>query len=123
MLLRVAVGSTVAIQAGIYFADRNNPASWAWSIGLAGLSSGISLLAGFLTPVAGTLAGVVVIGIASSWLPPASPNLFDSTLAAVLTVVVAVAVVLLGPGALSLDARLFGHREIIIPHVSRSAKF
>jgi uncharacterized membrane protein YphA (DoxX/SURF4 family) len=123
VLLRVAVGGTVAIQAGIYLADRNNPAFWTWMIGLAGLLSGISLLAGFLTPVAGALSGLVVMGIALSWLPPPSPNLFDSTLAAVLTMIVAAAVVFLGPGALSLDARLFGRREIIIPHTSRSVKF
>jgi hypothetical protein len=29
---------------------------------------------------------------------------------------IAVAVIFLGPGALSLDARLFGRREIIIPN-------
>jgi uncharacterized membrane protein YphA (DoxX/SURF4 family) len=34
-------------------------------------------------------------------------------------VAVAVALVLLGPGALSLDARLFGRREIIFPHERR----
>jgi hypothetical protein len=33
-----------------------------------------------------------------------------------------VAVVFLGPGAFSLDARLFGRREIIIPPVSRSPR-
>jgi hypothetical protein len=32
-----------------------------------------------------------------------------------LSAVIALAVICLGPGALSLDARLFGRREIIIP--------
>ena len=116
------MGVTVAIQAGVYLADRNNPEFWTWIIGLLGLFSGISLVVGFLTPVAGGLAGLGVTGIALSWLPPAAPNLFDSPLFAILTAIVSAAVVFLGHGALSVDARLFGRREIIIPHTSRSAK-
>jgi hypothetical protein len=33
-------------------------------------------------------------------------------------VVLAAAVLCLGPGAFSVDARLFGRREVIIPHSS-----
>jgi uncharacterized membrane protein YphA (DoxX/SURF4 family) len=38
-----------------------------------------------------------------------------STLAAFNLAAISAALVLLGPGAFSLDARLFGRREIIIP--------
>jgi hypothetical protein len=41
---------------------------------------------------------------------------------AVLSAVIAVAVICLGAGALSLDARLFGRREIIIPPVHQEHK-
>ncbi len=36
--------------------------------------------------------------------------------------ILAAVIALLGPGAYSLDARLFGRREIIIPPASRSGK-
>jgi hypothetical protein len=37
-------------------------------------------------------------------------------------IVPAITIALLGPGAFSLDARMFGRREILVPHTSRSAK-
>jgi hypothetical protein len=33
--------------------------------------------------------------------------------------VLATAIALLGPGAFSIDSRLFGRREILIPHATR----
>ena len=37
-------------------------------------------------------------------------------------IILAVTIALLGPGAFSLDARMFGRREILVPNTSRSAK-
>jgi len=42
-------------------------------------------------------------------------GLHDARLAAFGMIVTAVAIALLGPGAFSLDGRLFGRREIVIP--------
>jgi uncharacterized membrane protein YphA (DoxX/SURF4 family) len=115
LLLRSAVGAVAALQGGLYLADPGRVTIGSCATGLLGVGSGIMLAAGFLTPVAGCVAGLIVAGIAFSWLPAASPNLFDTALPEVLTITVAAAVVLLGPGAISVDARLFGRREIIIP--------
>jgi hypothetical protein len=52
-------------------------------------------------------------------LPPPTPNLFDARLSAILAAIMAAAIVFLGPGAFSLDARMFGRREIIIPQAPR----
>jgi hypothetical protein len=69
------------------------------SIGFVAVTSAVLLAAGFLTPIAGVLgAAVALLGVG----PMCSE------------VAIAAALVLLGPGAYSVDARLFGRREIVI---------
>jgi len=79
------------------------------------LLAGALLIAGFLTPVSGGIVGVLTGAAAFSKFPVPSPNLFDAPLPIVLVIIIAAAVVALGPGSMSLDARLFGRREIHIP--------
>jgi uncharacterized membrane protein YphA (DoxX/SURF4 family) len=122
LLLRAAIG-VVAIFDGVgALAFNGHPAAALLAGGLAVLI-GVALLIGLLTPVASGLAALAAIGLSISWLslPPADP--FDSKPLTVMVAIVAVAVALLGPGALSLDARLFGRREIIIPRTPRSTNF
>jgi putative oxidoreductase len=78
---------------------------------IIGVGAGILLLAGLWTPVAGGLAAVVKVLIAFSryfshsgdpWIP-----IIQAVLGAVLAMV--------GPGAWSIDARLFGRKRIDIP--------
>jgi uncharacterized membrane protein YphA (DoxX/SURF4 family) len=83
--------------------------------GLLAIVCGASLLLGFLTPAASAIAALGCAGILFSWFPSPAPNLVEAKLFAILVITVASAIVLLGPGALSVDARLFGRREIIIP--------
>jgi len=110
------------IQAGSYFVDAGNLTLRTSLIGVLGISSGASLILGFLTPVGGSLVGLGAIGAVLSWFPPPVPNSIHGTLPAIFVAVVAAAVVCLGPGALSVDARLFGRREIIIPRTRPSPK-
>ena len=77
------------------------------------------MLIGFLTPL-GVLAGLLAVGLALSWPPLGTPVFLNELFAALLAVIAAIAVFLLGPGAFSLDARLFGRREISIPPTRQS---
>ena len=95
---------------GIFYFVRADNATTVWFSGLLTLAAGGLLLAGFLTPIA---ACVVAVGI--SLLPPASPNFFDSRSSLVFAMTILIAIAGLGPGAFSIDARVFGRREIIIP--------
>jgi uncharacterized membrane protein YphA (DoxX/SURF4 family) len=101
-----------------YLTGSADPAFSAWAAGLLAIASGASLLLGFLTPAGSAIAGLGCAGILFAWLTPPVPNLIDERLCAILVITVASAIVLLGPGALSIDARLFGRREIIIPRSS-----
>jgi putative oxidoreductase len=105
LLLRLATGGTVichgvaVLLSGVAFA----PAAFhVLLILLGGL-----LLAGLWTPIAGTL---VMLGtIEEMFLHPSWRAEF------LLLAIIAVALTLLGPGAWSLDARLYGWKQIKIP--------
>jgi len=88
-----------------------------WAVGLLAVASGVSLLIGYLTPAGCILAVVISSGDYFSWFQTPSPNLFETRIAAALAVSIAVALICLGPGAFSIDARLFGRHEIIITEV------
>ncbi len=106
LLLRSAVGLTAVLNGAVWLAGGNQTAAALSSLvaGALAVASGALLLLGFLTPIAASVSG---LGIAV--------HLSDDGRASVFVVIVAVAVVLLGPGAFSVDARLFGRREIVIP--------
>ena len=82
---------------------------------MSAILAGVALLVGFLTPIAGasTTIGYIVMG--GSSLLQSDPGMHLSAFTAFDLAAMSTALVLLGPGAYSLDARLFGRREIIIP--------
>ena len=119
LLLRAAVGLTAVIQGGFFLTDGGNQTLMNWVIGLIAVASGALLLIGFLTPIVGMLVGLGSAGIALSWYPAPTLLLRDSWLVTVFVVIMAAAIVFLGPGAFSLDCRLFGRLEIFIPPAPR----
>jgi uncharacterized membrane protein YphA (DoxX/SURF4 family) len=123
LLLRIAVGVTAIVQGVVYLNDGGNPALRAWIPGLLLLASGVALAVGFLTPIAGVVVALGILSSTLSWFRAPAASLFETRLTTILMVTMAAAIVLLGPGALSLDARLFGRREIIIPSSARLPKF
>ena len=80
--------------------------------------SGVALTLGILTRVCSTLVG---LGYALALFMPIDVAVLSGRDggAAAVSLAAAAALALLGPGAFSIDARLFGRREIFIPAVDR----
>jgi uncharacterized membrane protein YphA (DoxX/SURF4 family) len=116
--MRLAVALSAIVQGiGTFISSPAQILSWA--IGSLETLVGAALLIGFLTPIAGTSASLVNLAIGVSWFLRPGEHAHDRTLAAFYLVAISIAITVLGPGAFSLDARLFGRREIIIPEASR----
>jgi uncharacterized membrane protein YphA (DoxX/SURF4 family) len=114
LLVRAVIGLAILVQ-GAYYVREPDPPVAAWAVGLAAILAASLLLTGFLTPLAGSLAALGALGIWLSLIPASTPTLFDSRAADVFGLAILWAIVTLGPGAFSVDARLFGRREIIFP--------
>jgi uncharacterized membrane protein YphA (DoxX/SURF4 family) len=112
--MRVIIGLTLLIQ-GIYYVREPDATPAALASGLAAILAAGLLLIGFLTPVAASAAILGALAIWLSLLPACSPTLFDSRAPSVLALTILLAIVCLGPGTFSVDARMFGRREIIFP--------
>jgi len=113
-LLRGTVGVTVAIRAWLYIASSSSTDLLAAAPAAALIVCGVALTVGIFTSACSAL---VAVGYALVLLAP-----FDSTVlphldrgGAAVGVASAVVLAVLGPGAFSIDARVFGRREIFIP--------
>jgi uncharacterized membrane protein YphA (DoxX/SURF4 family) len=86
-------------------------------LALAGLAvlSGLGLVAGFLTPGAAAGVSLSTLAIAAASTTPVGATLAAQWQGVGLVATDALALAMLGPGALSIDAWLFGRREIVIP--------
>jgi uncharacterized membrane protein YphA (DoxX/SURF4 family) len=112
--LRVAIGVSAAFQGRAFLFEGENPTRWGRAVVCLVIVGGVLLVTGFLTPLAAILLGFCSFVSLLSWSLGMSIILPDNRLL-FLSVLMAVSAALLGPGAYSLDARLFGRREIIIP--------
>ena len=114
LLMRVVLSIAMIIQGGSYLGEPGGTVATSVA-GATALISGALLLVGFFTPFAAILVGLGLIAEAVSAIPVPTPNLFASQPAVIFGLTMVVVVIGVGPGRFSIDARVFGRREIIIP--------
>ena len=104
LILRLAAALPLLIGGSLEL--RGVPHSWGHVPQFIAVIDGVLLVAGLWTPVAGTLKTVIEL-----WIIFTSG---DALVAHILRAMLGVSLVMLGPGAWSVDARLFGRKRIDI---------
>jgi uncharacterized membrane protein YphA (DoxX/SURF4 family) len=118
LLLRGLVGLTLIAQSVGHIRSTNLSLAAGVVVALA-VVSGACLLAGFMTQL---FAGLIGIGYGALCLLKtvfATFALVNLNYGDIDLFFVTIALILLGPGALSCDSRMFGRREIRIPPASK----
>ena len=114
LLLRALVGVTLIAQSLAYIGS-TKLSLLSWVVTALVLIIASCLLVGFMTPVAAIVIGLGAIALAAS-------HVFQTNQMLLNVIVLTIAIALLGPGAFSIDARMFGRREILIPNTPRYSK-
>jgi putative oxidoreductase len=105
LLLRLLTGGAL-ITRGIAFTGAGDHTGLV-VLQIIGAAAGLLLLAGLWTPVVGVVAGVVEAWIAFTGPGTQFPLITLATLG--------ISLAMIGPGAWSIDARLYGRKQILPP--------
>jgi len=112
LMLRIVIGAAVVVQGSVYLVHHQLKI---WIIAAVLITSGLLLFIGFITRAAALVAGLSGAAVIFSFLPKPDFIMFDSIASFYYICTISLVIILIGPGAFSIDARLFGRREIIIP--------
>jgi hypothetical protein len=74
---------------------------------IVGAAAGLLILGGLWTPVVGVLAGIV-----EAWIGLSQPATQSSAL---VLAILGISLAMIGPGAWSIDARLYGRKQLLPP--------
>ena len=108
LILRLTVAGTILILPLFFFFDLIKSTFRGWLIGAVSIVLAATMISGFLTRVVSAListAGILFLAL--------SPQETGFSFVVYL-IILSFVILLLGPGAYSIDARLFGRREIIL---------
>ena len=112
LLLLRAIASLMGIALVVMRLNDSSAATLDMLAGALSIVSSLAVLVGLFTPASSVVLAVTITWF---WFPVHFEVLVLGVPAALMTIANAIAIALLGPGAFSIDARLFGPREIVIP--------
>jgi len=114
LLLRGVLGITLFGQGAEYLFKWHDLASLIGVVAVVLIVTSALLLVGYLTPLASALAGLASLSSVVPVISAPTSSLLSTKPSVAFATAIATALFFLGPGAFSLDARLFGRREIVI---------
>lgn len=115
LILRSALGGALALKAFVCLHDRHDWNPIIVIVILLVIFSAVLIIAGYRTRVAAVAATVAIVAGMISCTGGPGLEILDTRTTEVFAILMAAAVACVGPGAFSLDSRLFGRREIVIP--------
>jgi uncharacterized membrane protein YphA (DoxX/SURF4 family) len=115
-MMRVALATTMALDGGIRLTSAMRSAE-TQAFGNGALAIVLLLLsgliaAGWFTALSATGLAIVEVAVLRSMIATNGADLQGEPMTHILRAAIAVSVALVGPGAYSIDSRLFGRREI-----------
>jgi uncharacterized membrane protein YphA (DoxX/SURF4 family) len=118
VILRFVLGALLTISVFASLRDRHDWNVLTAMVVILTLISGLLIITGYRTRLAAMVAGVAMVGCMVFLTSAQGLEMLDTRTTEIIAITIAIAVACLGPGAFSIDSRLFGRREIVIPKSS-----
>lgn len=108
LILRLTIAGTIKFLTLSLYYTLIESTFRGWLIGVVSLVASAIMIAGFLTPLISVL--ILISGVLFLILSPRGIDFFF----VIYLILLSLSILFLGPGAYSVDAKLFGRREIIL---------
>jgi len=115
LLLRVTAAIALLACCGIHFIAWQEATLLPLTVAALSSICGLLLLLGLFNSLGCSFGVLISLGTAFGLIHVPMFSVSSAKVSAIFTAAIAIALLCLGPGAYSLDARRHGHREIIIP--------
>jgi hypothetical protein len=120
LILRLSLTSGLISFAVVSFRSQQRRTSFEIGADLLVLLASVLLAIGLETHLTGAAVTLAMLFAFTPWAPSFIHQLSSVWTVSIFVIPLAAAIVLLGPGAFSLDAHRFGRKEIVIPPGSTS---
>jgi uncharacterized membrane protein YphA (DoxX/SURF4 family) len=115
LLFRLIIGVVTFAFAARWIGSAADRSPYVWVIGVISAACGLMLVLGLMTLIAGVTASASILAITFSSSSLSSVLSSGAAVLNLVTAILAFGLALTGPGAFSIEGRLYGRREILVP--------